>query len=77
MKGYLTAKEAAELWKVGVRQVQVYCKKGIIPGVVMVGHTYLIPDNVEKPHQVRTLVCEYKTKEPDEGSKQIRSSLEE
>lgn len=49
MKGYMTTKEAAEKWKLSIRQVQNLCKKGRIDGVQKVGRNYLIPDNILKP----------------------------
>ncbi|MBQ6067431.1 MAG: helix-turn-helix domain-containing protein [Clostridia bacterium] len=49
MDGYMTTKQAAEKWGVSIRQVQNYCKKGIIPNVVTVGTNYLIPDYTSKP----------------------------
>lgn len=49
MEGYMTTKQAAEKWGVSIRQVQNYCKKGIIPNVVKVGTNYLIPNDTAKP----------------------------
>ena len=49
MEGYMTTKEAAEKWEVSVRQVQNYCKKKIIPGVITVGTNYLIPKDASRP----------------------------
>lgn len=45
----MTTKQAAKKWGVSIRQVQNYCKKGIVPNVVKVGTNYLIPDNAAKP----------------------------
>ena len=49
MEGYMTTKQAAEKWGVSIRQVQNYCKKGIILNVVKVGTNYLIPNDTAKP----------------------------
>lgn len=49
MEGYMTTKEAAEKWELSVRQVQNYCKKGIVPGVKKVGTNYLIPEDSLRP----------------------------
>lgn len=49
MEGYMTTKEAAEKWKLSVRQIQNYCKKEIIPGVTRVGTNYLIPKDASRP----------------------------
>ena len=47
--GYMTTKQAAEKWNISLRQVQNYCKKEIIPGVVKVGTNYLIPEESARP----------------------------
>lgn len=52
MIGYMTTKEAAEKWGVTRRQVQSYCKSGIISGVQQVGKSWLIPDTATKPQYV-------------------------
>lgn len=49
MEGYMTTKQAAEKWEVSVRQIQNYCKKAIIPGVIKVGTNYLIPEDAVRP----------------------------
>ena len=49
MDGYMTTKEAAKKWDVSVRQVQNYCKKGILLGVIKVGTNYLIPEASTRP----------------------------
>lgn len=49
MEGYMTTKEAAEKWGVSVRQVQSYCKRKIISGVITVGTNYLIPIDAARP----------------------------
>jgi excisionase family DNA binding protein len=52
MEGFMTTKEAAEKWKISVRQVQNHCKSGRIKGVLRVGTNYLIPENAMKPTYV-------------------------
>lgn len=49
MDGYITTKQAAEMWNVSIRQIQNYCKKEIIPGVIKVGTNYLIPEDASRP----------------------------
>ena len=49
MNGYMTTKEASEKWGITQRQVQVHCKKKRIPGVVMHGTSYMIPENATRP----------------------------
>lgn len=56
MEGFMTTKEAAERWKIFVRQVQNHCKSGRIKGVLRVGTNYLIPSDAMKPTYV--YLCE-------------------
>ena len=49
MENYVTTKEAAELWGITRRQVQNYCKKRILPGVIRIGTNYLIPRDITRP----------------------------
>ena len=56
MNGYMTTKEAAEKWKISIRQVQNHCRNGRIPGLQRVGTNYLIPESASKPKY--TYVCE-------------------
>lgn len=49
MENYMTTKEAAELWGITRRQVQNYCKKRILPGVIRIGTNYLIPKDATRP----------------------------
>lgn len=55
LSGYMTVKEAAAKWKVTERAVQIYCKKGQIPGVTRIGRIWMIPEGTNKPTYV--LVC--------------------
>ena len=64
MDGYMTTKEAAKRWKISIRQVQNYCRKGRIPGLQRVGTNYLIPENASKPKD--TFVCEMIDTKKDE-----------
>ena len=45
----MTTKEAAALWHITQRQVQIHCKNDRIPGVAKIGNTYLIPTNAQRP----------------------------
>jgi predicted site-specific integrase-resolvase len=53
MNGYLTSKEAARKWDVSERQIQVWCKAGIISGVTLFGKSWAIPDTAVKPTRTR------------------------
>lgn len=46
---YITIKQAASKWGLGVRQVQNYCKKGDIEGVIRFNGVWAIPDDASKP----------------------------
>ena len=50
---YMTAGEAAELWKISVRRVQRLCRENRIDGVLNVNRVWLIPKNSQKPADAR------------------------
>lgn len=58
MEGYMTTKEAAEKWKICVRQVQNLCKLERIEGVQRVGTNYLIPKNASRPMHISIVKSE-------------------
>ena len=53
MNGFITVKEAAEKWNVGVRRVNTLCHEGRIPGVSKLGNVWAIPEDAEKPTDKR------------------------
>lgn len=46
---YLTAAEAAKKWGLTPRSVQLHCEKGNVPGATLLGKTWRIPVNAERP----------------------------
>jgi len=46
---YKTTAEIAEQWGITQRRVSKLCSEGRVAGAVLKGHTWLIPDNAEKP----------------------------
>lgn len=50
---YMTVQQAAEVWGVTVRQVQIYCTKGRIPGAQKFGMVWQIPADASKPADAR------------------------
>jgi len=48
---YITVAEAAEKWGLTPRSVQIHCEKGNIPGVNMLGKTWRIPADAERPRR--------------------------
>ncbi|MGN0169315.1 MAG: Fic family protein [Lachnospiraceae bacterium] len=48
---YLSVSETAKKWKISERSVRNYCALGRVPGAVLAGKTWNIPDNAEKPER--------------------------
>ena len=46
---YLSVAETAKKWNVSERSVRNYCAQERIPGAVLIGKTWQIPENAEKP----------------------------
>ena len=49
MPSYMTVKEAATVWKCSMRNVQILCKKGSIPGARKISGIWVIPMNSVRP----------------------------
>ena len=52
---YMTASQAAKLWHISQRRVQILCSEGRIPGVFKLGDAWAIPSKSVKP-------CDYRLK---------------
>lgn len=50
---YLSIKETSERWGISMRRIQVLCKENRIPGIIMIGRTWGIPDDAKKPADAR------------------------
>ena len=50
----MTASEAANLWGITPRRVQILCDKGKVQGAVRMGRTWIIPRGTPKPIDGRT-----------------------
>lgn len=50
---YLTVKEVGEKWGISSRVVTIYCNEERIPGTIKKGNLWLIPENAEKPKDLR------------------------
>lgn len=61
MKGYVSVAEAAKKWGVSERSVRNYCSIGKIPNAVLVGKTWYIPENVDKPERLNKHIAASKT----------------
>ena len=49
MNGYITVQEAAIMWGITPRQVQILCKTNRIDGATRISRIWIIPENAEKP----------------------------
>ncbi|MCR5566688.1 MAG: helix-turn-helix domain-containing protein [Clostridiales bacterium] len=46
---FMTVRDAASKWNVSVRQVQMYCKRGVLKGAFKLGNSWVIPSGCRKP----------------------------
>ena len=60
MKGYMTLIEAGKKWNITPRMLNTYCLNGRIEGAEKVGRTWVIPENAEKPRDLRVKNGYYK-----------------
>lgn len=51
---WITTKEAAALWGVTTRQVQILCDRGRVDGATRLGDIWVIPKGTPKPIDGRT-----------------------
>lgn len=49
----MTASQAASLWRISQRRVQLLCATGRIPGVFKLGDAWAIPADAKKPTDSR------------------------
>lgn len=50
---YLTSEEIAQKWNISSRRVTTLCKDGRIGGAVQKGGVWLIPDDAQKPENMK------------------------
>lgn len=50
---YLTTSELADLWGISRRRVTTLCREGRLEGAILKGKTWLIPEGIEKPLDLR------------------------
>ena len=48
---YLSVSETAKKWGISERSVRNYCAHGRVPGAFLIGKTWTIPENAEKPER--------------------------
>lgn len=51
---YISVKKAAEIWNLSERRVRVLCSENRIPGIKKDGKVWLIPEDAQKPSDVRS-----------------------
>lgn len=49
----LTTTQMAEKWEISRRRVTTLCREGRIEGAILRGNTWLIPENAQKPEDIR------------------------
>lgn len=49
---YLSVADMAKKWNLSVRSVRNYCAKGRVDGAYLIGKTWQIPENAEKPERI-------------------------
>ncbi len=61
---YLSIKQTSVRWGISPRRIQILCKDDRVPGAFLVGNSWAIPENAEKPKDQRIRSGKYiKTKE--------------
>lgn len=60
MEGYMTIKQAAEVWGITTRRIQVLCAEGRIEGATKFGLDWAIPVEAEKPMDGRVTTGKYR-----------------
>ena len=50
---YLSVKQTAEKWGVSTKRIQYICKQGRSPGAFIIGNSWAIPADAEKPKDAR------------------------
>ena len=61
----MTTNEAAKLWGISTRRVQILCDKGQVNGAVRMGRTWIIPREATKPIDGRTKYAKSAKKNED------------
>jgi hypothetical protein len=60
MKGYMTLVEASKKWDITPRMLNTYCLNGRIEGAERAGRIWMIPENAERPTDLRVKTGYYK-----------------
>lgn len=52
---YISIKEIADKWDISLRQMQIYCKAGRIPGAKKINNNWVVPKDSKRPENIRNL----------------------
>lgn len=52
---YLTTSELSKQWGISTRRIGTLCKEGRIEGAILKGKTWIIPDDIAKPLDMRCM----------------------
>ena len=66
MNGYMTIKEASQKWDISIRRINTLCNEKRIPGCLKFGMAWAIPDDAEKPCDMRIKSGKYVKKNHSE-----------
>lgn len=50
---YLSTTEVSKKWGIGRRRIEILCANDRVPGAALVGNTWIIPEDAEKPKDKR------------------------
>ena len=64
----MTTTEAAELWGISMRRVQILCENGKVNGAVRMGRTWIIPKGTPKPIDGRTKAAKQHEQKNERGT---------
>lgn len=64
---FMSISQAANMWGISTRRIQVLCAQGRIPGICKLGNMWAIPKDAQKPEDARIKSGRYiKNKENEE-----------
>ena len=50
---FLSTTEVSKKWGIGRRRIEILCANDRVPGASLVGNTWIIPEDAEKPKDAR------------------------
>ena len=72
---YLSVTEAAKKWNITSRRVQILCRENKIDGVIKFGRSWAIPEQAEKPADLRVKSGKYKDWRKNRTKVQEKSNI--